>query len=129
MFIQSFLLIFLDCAENSRFYLNWVIFEKGWETLNFVNFFSISWLSSVPFDLFVFVLANCGNSHMYLGKIHSCSCIAHMLVLQVHIKCLIKCPIVLDSNEFQTLGITMIGLVYHVLIIKCVFYTLWPKCA
>ena len=32
--------------------------------------------------------------------------------------------VVLDSNEFQTLGITMIGLVYHVLIIGCVFYTL-----
>ena len=36
--------------------------------------------------------------------------------------------IVLNSNEFQTLDITMIGLVYHVLIIGCVFYTLWPKC-
>ena len=32
--------------------------------------------------------------------------------------------VVLDSNEFQTLGITMIGLVYLVLIIGCVFYTL-----
>ena len=32
--------------------------------------------------------------------------------------------VVLDSNEFQTLRITMIRLVYHVLIIGCVFYTL-----
>ena len=32
--------------------------------------------------------------------------------------------VVLDSNEFQTLGITMIELVYHVLIFGCVFYTL-----
>ena len=32
--------------------------------------------------------------------------------------------VVLDSNEFQTLGITIIGLVYHVLIMGCVFYTL-----
>ena len=32
--------------------------------------------------------------------------------------------VVLDSNEFQTLGITMIELFYHVLIIGCVFYTL-----
>ena len=34
--------------------------------------------------------------------------------------------VVLDSNEYQILGITMI---IHVLIIGCVFYTLWPKCA
>ena len=32
--------------------------------------------------------------------------------------------VVLDSNEVQTLGITMIELVYHVLIVGCVFYTL-----
>ena len=31
--------------------------------------------------------------------------------------------VILDSNEYQTLGITMIGLVYHVWIINCVFYT------
>ena len=29
----------------------------------------------------------------------------------------------LDSNEFQNLGFPMIKLVYHVLIIGCVFYT------
>ena len=32
--------------------------------------------------------------------------------------------IVLDSDEYQTLGITMIMHVYHVVIIGCVFYTL-----
>ena len=32
--------------------------------------------------------------------------------------------VVLDSNEFQILGFTIIDLVYHVLIIGCVFYTL-----
>ena len=32
--------------------------------------------------------------------------------------------VVLNSNEFQTLGIIMIGLIYHVLIIGRVFYTL-----
>ena len=31
--------------------------------------------------------------------------------------------VVLDTNEFQTLGITMIIHVYHVLIIGCIFYT------
>ena len=30
--------------------------------------------------------------NMYLDNIHSCSCIAYMLVLLVHTKCLIKCP-------------------------------------
>ena len=37
--------------------------------------------------------------------------------------------VVLDSNEYQTLENTMIIHVYHVLIIGCVFYTLWPNCA
>ena len=32
--------------------------------------------------------------------------------------------VVLDSNEFHFLGFTFIELVYHVLIIGCVFYTL-----
>ena len=32
--------------------------------------------------------------------------------------------VVLDFNEYQTFRITMIGLVYHVLIIGCVFYIL-----
>lgn len=39
MFLQSFLFISLDYVENYRFYLNWVILKKGWETLNFVKFF------------------------------------------------------------------------------------------
>ena len=50
----------------------------------------------------------------------------------MHSKCLIKCLygifffILLDSNEYQFWGITMIMHVYHVLIIFCVFYTLLP---
>ena len=37
--------------------------------------------------------------------------------------------VVLDSDEYQFLGITMIMHVYHVLIIGCVFYTLCPMSA
>ena len=37
--------------------------------------------------------------------------------------------VVLDSNEYQTLGITIIIHVYHVLIIAGVFYTLFPVSA
>ena len=37
--------------------------------------------------------------------------------------------IVLDSDEYQFLGITIIIHVYHVLIIGCVFYTLCPMSA
>ena len=81
MFIQSFLFIYLDYAENSRFYFIWVILKKGWETFNFVKIVSISWLGVVPFGFFVFVFTNYANFNMYLGKFHSCSCIAHMLVL------------------------------------------------
>ena len=55
----------------------------------------------------------------------------HMLVESVHSKCLIKCPndiffVVLDSIEYKFLGIAMIIHIYHVLIIGCVFYTLYP---
>ena len=34
--------------------------------------------------------------------------------------------VVLNSDEYQTLGITMIMYVYHVVIIGCVLYTLCP---
>ena len=37
--------------------------------------------------------------------------------------------IVLDSIEYQFLGISMIMHIYHVLIISCVFYTLCPMSA
>ena len=37
--------------------------------------------------------------------------------------------IVLDSGEYQTVAITMIMHVYHVLIIGCVLYTLCPVSA
>ena len=37
--------------------------------------------------------------------------------------------VVLDSNEYQTLEITIIIHVYHVLIISYVFYTLCPVSA
>jgi len=52
----------------------------------------------------------------------------------VHSKYLIKCLygiffILLESNEYQFLGITMIIHVYHVLIIACVFYILCPMSA
>ena len=35
----------------------------------------------------------------------------------------------LDSNEYQFLGITIIIHVYHVFIFGCVFYTLFPLSA
>ena len=37
--------------------------------------------------------------------------------------------IILDSDEYQILGITIIIHVYHVLIISDVFYTLFPMSA
>ena len=40
-----------------------------------------------------------------------------------------KFVVVLDSDEYQTLGITIIIHVYHVLIIGGVFYTLFPMSA
>ena len=36
--------------------------------------------------------------------------------------------VVLDSNEYQTLGITTIIHIYHVLIIGCVLHTLTQMC-
>ena len=81
------------------------------------------------FFIIVFVLALSGILTCILGKILTCSCIV------LHVSCVCayevfdKMPkwnfnVVLDSNEYQTLGITMIIHVYHILIIDCVFYTL-----
>ena len=68
------------------------------------------------------------NFNMYLGKISSGSCIIlHVSGLYAYYvfdempKCYFV--VVLDSNEYQTLGFTMILHVYHVLTIGCVFYT------
>ena len=133
MFIKSFLFISLDCAKNSRYYLNWVILKKGWETLNFVKFFSISWLGSIPFDLFVFVWPIVAIEHLFrqdsLMFMH-CSHVSFISAYRVFD----KMPkwhfgIVLDFNECQTLEITMIIHVYHVLVTSCVLYTLWSQCA
>ena len=56
--------------------------------------------------------------NMYLGKIFICSCIVKMPKWNF--------LVVLDSDEYQFLGIMMIMHVYHVLIIGCMFYTLCP---
>ena len=79
----------------------------------------------VPF----FCVGSKWHFNMYLGKITSCSCIA------LHVSGLYAyyvfdempkwhCVVVLDSDEYQTLRITMIMHVYHVLIIGCFFYIL-----
>ena len=67
--------------------------------------------------------------NMYLGKIFTCSCIVLHVSGVYAYQVFDKMPkwhfaIVLDSDEYQTLRITMIMHVYHVLIFGCVFYTL-----
>ena len=67
--------------------------------------------------------------NMYLGKFLTCSCIVLHVCCVCAYQVFDKMPkwhfgVVLDSNEYQTLGITTIIHIYHVLIIGCVFYTL-----
>ena len=45
------------------------IFENGLGLMILGKRFSKSWLGSAPFVLFVSVLAPCGNSNLYLGRI------------------------------------------------------------
>ena len=89
--------------------------------------FSLAW---VLFALFVSVLAPCGILNMYWGKFHH----VHALFISVVHCCMpsvcqnvqvtfLNC---LDSNEFQCLGLPLIDHARHVLIIRCVFYTLCP---
>ena len=71
--------------------------------------------------------------NMYLGKISSCSCIV-LYVSGLYALVFDEIPtwhfaVVLDSDKYQTLGITMFLHSYHVLNIGCVFYTLYPMSA
>ena len=69
--------------------------------------------------------------NMYLGKFFTCLCIVlHISGVYAHYV-FDEMPkwhfiVVLNSDEYQTLGITMIMHVYHVLIFGRVFYTLFP---
>ena len=71
---------------------------------------------------------------MYLGKISSCSYIVLYVSGLYAYYVFDEMPkwhfvVVLDSDEYQTLGITMFLHSQHVLNIGHVFYTLFPKCA
>ena len=92
MFIQSFLFIYLDYALDSKFCLSWVHFWKrvGNFELCKKNFNFL--IGLYPIWFFCICVGPLWHFNMYLGKIHSCSCIAYMLVLLVHTKCLIKWP-------------------------------------
>ena len=72
--------------------------------------------------------------NMYLGKISSCSYIVLYVSGLYAYYVFDEMPkwhfvVVLDSDEYQTLGITMFLHSQHVLNIGHVFYTLFPKCA
>ena len=66
MFLQSFLFIFLDYADNFQVFLELGIFEEGLVTYDFVKKISNFLLGFVPFVLLV--LALCGNFNLHLGR-------------------------------------------------------------
>ena len=94
-----FSLYFLRLCRNILgFYLNWVILKKGWELYFFCEIFFNFLIGLCPIWVVCVCVGQLWHFNMYLGKIQSCSCIAHMLVVWVHIKCLRKC-----SNDILVL--------------------------
>jgi len=93
MFIQYFLFIYLEYALDSRFCLSWVRFEQGLGNFKFwqKNFNFLIGLCPIWFVCVCVCVGPLWHFNMYLGKIHSCSCILYMLVVLVRTKCLIKC--------------------------------------
>ena len=73
----------------SRFFLNWVFSKKGWN-LWFCEFFFNFLIWLYPIWFVCVCVGPLWHFNMYLDNFHSCSCIAHMLVVLVHIKYLIK---------------------------------------
>ena len=70
-----------------------IFLKKGWKSLFLCNFFFFfNFLIGLCPICFVCVCVGpLWHFNIYLGKIYICSCIAYMLVVVVHTKCLLKC--------------------------------------
>ena len=81
MSIQYFLFNSLDYAKNFYIFLKLGYFEKGLGTLNFVKISFYFLIGLCPIWVVCVCVGQLWHFNMYLGKIQSCSCIAHMLIL------------------------------------------------
>ena len=99
----------------------------GWGFLFLCKFLSKSWLGCVLFDMFVLVLAPCGNICLYWKILFSCSCIVHSWKLLLHTRCLTECPsdilvlnwTQLSSNDWVYSWLIFLTLFWSV----CVYFT------
>ena len=94
--------------------------------------FLFSWLSCVPFCLFVFVLAPSGILTCIKAKCHHIPALFHMLMVCMHSKCLIKCPNGIFSLFWTSMSINFWGLswlcmfiMYWSLVVRFTHFALW----
>ena len=110
------------------------LFLKGLEKLIFLQNYLFFLFRLCPILIVCVCVGPKWHFNMYLGKISSCSYIVLYVSGLYAYYVFDEMPkwhfvVVLDSDEYQTLGITMFLHSQHVLNIGHVFYTLFPKCA
>ena len=110
------------------------LFLKGLEKLIFLQNYLFFLFRLCPILIVCVCVGPKWHFNMYLGKISSCSYIVLYVSGLYAYYVFDEMPkwhfvVVLDSDEYQTLGITMFLYSQHVLNIGHVFYTLFPKCA
>ena len=110
------------------------LFLKGLEKLIFLQNYLFFLFRLCPILIVCVCVGPTWHFNMYLGKISSCSYIVLYVSGLYAYYVFDEMPkwhfvVVLDSDEYQTLGITMFLHSQHVLNIGHVFYTLFPKCA
>ena len=110
------------------------LFLKGLEKLIFLQNYLFFLFRLCPILIVCVCVGPKWHFNMYLGKISSCSYIVLYVSGLYAYYVFDEMPkwhfvVILDSDEYQTLGITMFLHSQHVLNIGHVFYTLFPKCA
>ena len=110
------------------------LFLKGLEKLIFLQNYLFFLFRLCPILIVCVCVGPKWHFNMYLGKISSWSYIVLYVSGLYAYYVFDEMPkwhfvVVLDSDEYQTLGITMFLHSQHFLNIGHVFYTLFPKCA
>ena len=126
-FLNICFIFFLDYAEIDLGFLNWGFSKKGLGTLFWAKIFKIL-IRLCPIWWLCICVGPLWHFNNVFRHISMCSCIAYMCSVMLHAMCdemlMWHFWVVLDSKEFQFLGLPLIELAWHVLIIGCVFYTL-----
>ena len=107
----------------------WVLYKlglflkKGLKTLSFVKFFFNFLIGLCPICFVYVCVGPLWHFNLYLGKIHTCSCIVYMLVVLLHTNYLIKCQMTF-SHCFGLRQVPIFGNHHNYSCLSCFDYWL-----